>query len=309
MRKALIILVLASFVAVPALAQSPLLWSQECDGEVVVDGEYPPYVVECYASETTPEPTEEPTPTPDIGYPPPAPDRYIDHEDFKDFPVPPVGDKRSGSDLKVYWEHRSVGQMIDWGMNCIAAIGITPTYGETICRPFYDQGYVGLWTGDGFAAGDWLGKLNEWEQDVNARIEDHDVFMMKYCYLNGLTSAPDFSRVAETYLRLSRAHPDKTFVLWTMPLTNAYYAPIEAYNAAARGWDLPANVWLFDLADIESHRPDGSACTLNGHEVVCQEYLPTTALTGHITKSAGLRIAQYIWVMLHRMNIAGIPRG
>lgn len=323
----IVLCVLLFSLAGTALAQSSLLWSMECDGQIEVSdiGEYPypSYLVNCYgepptptlAPTLTPTPTPTLTPTPVIGYPPSAPDHLIDAEDIADFPVPLDGLRR-GADVRMFFDHKSVGQMINWGMGCLATApgyNITATTGEVVCRQYLNQGYSNHWTGVGFSASDWKGKLVEFEADVNAGLDQYDAFGFKYCYLNGINSNPsywaDFDQVRDMYLRLAEAHLEKQFVLWTMPLYSSYYPGIETYNAAVRQWwaagNIPTNIWLFDLASIESTRPDGSACSVGGHEVLCSNYLPASGVGGHPTKVGGERIARYIWVMLSRMNIAG----
>lgn len=83
-----------------------------------------------------------------------------------------------------------------------------------------------------------------------------------------------FGNVA-TIEALERAHPDKTFVWWSMALPRKSSAEMRSFNQQIRAYAVAHKKVLMDLADIESHRFDGSACTDNegkGIEAICAEY-------------------------------------
>lgn len=63
---------------------------------------------------------------------------------------------------------------------------------------------------------------------------------------------------------LQSAYPDLVLVYCTIPLTNSTDSDTAArntFNNALRTYCSTNNFWLFDIAGIESHKPDGTAYT------------------------------------------------
>ena len=60
---------------------------------------------------------------------------------------------------------------------------------------------------------------------------------------------------------------------------------------------------LFDLADIESHAPNGSPCFDNagqGIEAICADYT-NEVNAGHLNAVGRLRLVKTFWVLMARM--------
>jgi hypothetical protein len=107
-----------------------------------------------------------------------------------------------------------------------------------------------------------------------------DVAVMKFCYLEGLATAiPPATQLATQYVALmaslEQRHSNTIFVYVSMPLLiyreesdprrDAYYLPsivnINRFNDWLRAYCRTNHKLLYDLADMESHDPDGNETT------------------------------------------------
>lgn len=98
-------------------------------------------------------------------------------------------------------------------------------------------------------------------------------------------------------------HPDKIFILWTSSLARVIGNQTSyEFNNQMREYALSNNKILFDVADIESHNPDGVECTYNGYPAICPEYTSERS-GGHLgSMSTGkIRIAKAMWVLMARI--------
>ena len=125
-------------------------------------------------------------------------------------------------------------------------------------------------------------------------------------------------------------HPDKVFIFWTTSLSRSNgNAVATQFNDQMRNYAFSHDKILFDVADILSHHPDGTACYDNrdsiqyckklasgdvsecenhpddGHNypAICQEY--TTEIDGgHLGAVSGgmLRVAKGFWVLMAQIN-------
>jgi hypothetical protein len=120
-------------------------------------------------------------------------------------------------------------------------------------------------------------------------------------------------------------HPDKIFMFWTSSLARSIGTQVSTdFNNQMRQYAIANNKILFDVADIESHRPDGTSCYDNRDGVqycntvtlecenypddgfdfpaICQEYT-TEVDAGHLgsISEGGLRIARAFWVLMARV--------
>jgi hypothetical protein len=156
--------------------------------------------------------------------------------------------------------------------------------------------------------------------------EQVDVAMMKLCYID-VTARADVDALFETYRTtlsaLERDYPEVTFVHVTVPLTtersglsklragltgNDRYGPDEnaareRLNALIR--DAYAEQHLFDLAAVESTRPDGSrvAGRHDGSDYFAL-YGGYASDLGHLN-AAGAEVAAAAWLTA----VAGTARG
>jgi len=88
-----------------------------------------------------------------------------------------------------------------------------------------------------------------------------DVAIMKFCWIDPSADLSDYEAMMTS---LQSAYPDLVLVYCTIPLTNSADSDTAArntFNNALRSYCSTNNLWLFDIADIESHKPDGTAYT------------------------------------------------
>ena len=84
---------------------------------------------------------------------------------------------------------------------------------------------------------------------------------MKFCWID---PDADISGYKTMMSSLLTTYPDLVLVYCTMPLTNSTDSDTAArntFNNALRTYCSTNNLWLFDIADIESHQSDGTAYT------------------------------------------------
>ena len=100
-------------------------------------------------------------------------------------------------------------------------------------------------------------------------------------------------------------HPDKIMIYWTTPLARSIGTPDSlSFNQQMREYAITNNIILIDIADIESHAPDGSACfdvDDRGIEGMCDDYT-NESRGGHPNAYGRLRLAKAVWVMMARLS-------
>ena len=82
---------------------------------------------------------------------------------------------------------------------------------------------------------------------------------------------------------------------------------VQVFNQSLRDYAISHGDILFDLADIESHLPDGTPCfgiDANGANVnvqtVCDEYV-NEKVSGHLNPLGANQVAQAVWVMMAQL--------
>lgn len=124
-----------------------------------------------------------------------------------------------------------------------------------------------------------------------------DAAMDKLCYID---PSADVSVYLASMTALEADFPGTRFVYVTMPLqsssgANASNMLAFAYNEAVRAHCAGPDRLLYDLADIESHDPDGNAITFTvGEQVYQRLYSGYTSDGGHLN-SVGARRAALGW--------------
>jgi lysophospholipase L1-like esterase len=89
-----------------------------------------------------------------------------------------------------------------------------------------------------------------------------------------------------------------------MTLCRAATFEMKLFNVRQREYALLHNKVLFDLADITSHRPDGTSCFDNrnrGVEAICQDYTNEVD-GGHLNARGMQRVAKAFWVLMARVS-------
>lgn len=274
-------------------------------------------------SSTSPTPTPSPRPTiipnPQLG-------NIIDHNSIQLFEQIPDQYIQRAAAIRSLFRHASVGANIKNGLDCLRGItdprtnrrpdfcdrGLSPQ--EIIYNSKYDNR---LWTFEfhspppGQNPG-WWNKVNYFIQAVDQNAQLYDVMSFKFGYVDAqIGSDIDeayFSRNPrdsypgiEDIEALARRHPDKIIVHWTMGLAVAIGTPDStSFNNQMREYAVQNNIILMDIADILSHRPDGSPCYDNqgrGLPALCQDYTEEVN-GGHLNARGSLRMAKAYWVLM-----------
>ena len=159
---------------------------------------------------------------------------------------------------------------------------------------------VGIWGDFGVGANAYpAGKVDDFVAVMNggagAKV---DIAFMKFCFVDFYDSAPYwttgtvdtlFSKYRSAMAAVRAANPNVTIVHFTVPLVNAAYAATNDRREALS--NLVRNAYagrepVFDLALLESTRPDGTRC-LDGRGIplLCAEY-SLAGDDGHLNSTA-----------------------
>lgn len=281
--------------------------------------------------QSEPTPTVVPTTTPHEGT------LIIDHNSVALFDQIPAQYLRAAEQIRMTYMDRSVGQNIYDGLTCLSA----PNWESSAshCRRDYIDSSLTDWktytVSDShipdailFPGGNNNANINvifgtdTWEADLRAYINlypsyanSNDIVTFQHNYLHvAAGSTIDDYYFDQNYggtnmvdlLALENQYPHKTFIYWTSSLSRIIGTPdAQSFNDQMRNFANQNGKILFDVADIESHTPEGQACrNAQGYEIICRRY--TTELDGgHLgSVSAGkIQIAKAMWVML--AQIAG----
>ncbi|MBN1506625.1 MAG: hypothetical protein JW955_07255 [Sedimentisphaerales bacterium] len=204
----------------------------------------------------------------------------------------------AASSLRVLVRHASVGQGIIWGLDCLA--GAHPTNSACSCFPAgkYDRS---RWVFEA-RMGNWREKIDDLVTQTAARLDDFDVFMMKFCYIDALgDSHPDWEYFRSRMEKLEADYPCKTFVWWTIPLTRDGQAGTDWFNAQIRAHCATQGKILFDIADIECHEADGTKLlNAGGNEIISANYTKEIH-AGHLNPTSRVRVASAFWHLMARI--------
>ncbi|MDZ7578910.1 MAG: hypothetical protein U0904_12155 [Candidatus Nanopelagicales bacterium] len=176
---------------------------------------------------------------------------------------PTKGQLRKARNARVFFGHQSVGWNIIDGMNALYAA-------RGLAAPNQFEGSAGLPAGGVFAHegigsnGDPTSKINDFAGKVRAGAgDDVQVAFMKLCYVDfGTGSHPKsvFKKYRRMIKALSSEYPGVAFLHVTAPLTTndpASNVVRQKYNALIRR-AYAGTGRLFDLAKVESTRPNGT---------------------------------------------------
>jgi hypothetical protein len=244
---------------------------------------------------------------------------------------------RAAEHLRILFMDRSVGSNINDGITCLSYSSWTSS--PSHCRRAYIDNSLTNWktfTGNDSiipegilfpgnnnrsnieytaAGGTWRQDLESFIQNYPRYIQNRDIFTFQHNYLQ-VTSGSDLDNVyfdpnytgTNIYdiLALEQQYPEKTFIYWTTSLARTIGTQdAQDFNDQMRVFASTNHKILFDVAAIESHRPDGTLCTNDQfYEIICKEYT-TEVNGGHLgsVSTGKIRIAKAMWVML--AQIAG----
>ncbi|MBN1422395.1 MAG: hypothetical protein JXP34_26705 [Planctomycetes bacterium] len=220
------------------------------------------------------------------------------------------------SSLRILFRHASVGTTIENGLDCLQGTRDHPAECATYPDYRYDRR---AWDLQARGNSGWYGKVDDFVAETRAQAGDFDVFLFKFCYLDGLDglmepcgSPRDPAKIdrAWEYLRgamemLETEFPGKVLVWCTIPLTQVGQACTEELNGRIRSHCAERGEILFDIADLESHDLDGAHRTnASGWEIavreLCGEQNPD-AQACHPNWTGGIRIAKAFWWMAARI--------
>jgi hypothetical protein len=178
----------------------------------------------------------------------------------------------------IYFGHQSVGSNIMDGVQALinATAGTVPRVQNTSSAAAMQKG-VFAHAGNG-TNGDPIGKTTAFratiQGGVGARV---DIAFVKFCYVDfgGSTDvAAVFADYRSTMAALKSAYPGVRFVHVTVPLetgANAGNVVRERFSELVRG-TFGGSEPVFDLAKVESTRPDGSTESFNGVRALVAAY-------------------------------------
>ncbi|MCC6746652.1 MAG: hypothetical protein IT371_03275 [Deltaproteobacteria bacterium] len=273
----------------------------------------------------------------------------VDHTTVALFDQIPPEYLAAASALRMHFFDRSVGDNISNALNCFPY----PSYeaapsrckrnlaevGETF-RPSlaYDRS---RWAYSFSGGSYWHEKLADFIAVTTAEAASYDVFNLQLSYLE-VSEQDDIASPTTGYFVDQPNRPDvhdlvahearlpgKVFIYSTSSLSRGIGTQVsERFNSDLRAWARANDKILFDIADIESHAPDGRPCYDNRDGVyysngnawenhpddgldlaaICPEYT-SEADGGHLGNQAtgGIRLAKAFWVVM--AQIAGWTPG
>ena len=106
---------------------------------------------------------------------------------------------------------------------------------------------------------------------------------------------------------LRQRHPERTFIWWTLALARMSEPYTMEFNQRMREYAAENNLILIDIADIESHTPDGTPCTGIDREenptdipAICPDYT-NERFAGHLNSLGHSRMAKAVWVLMAQL--------
>ena len=279
---------------------------------------YLPYIVKPRLSTNTPTPTPTFTSTP---LPTETPTGIVgvivDHTSLSSFPSIPATYLQAAAALDTLFMHASVGNNIDYlGLQCLAGLQADPvmpeeclTYAEHPYDPYDNRNWN--WRFWDNPVSDAIAKTDQWVSVVNAEQQNYQVLGMKFCYVDSWNQ--DFTYYRTHMEQLVQAYPQKTFIWATQvlyPKSSMDTDPsilqqaqnIQDFNQQLRAYAQANNIFLYDLADIESHEPNGNYCQSNNVEALCDDYIDGWGGGGgHPDAEASLRLAKGFWYLMARI--------
>lgn len=271
----------------------------------------------------------------------------VDHRSVALFDQIPEQYLTAARNLHMLFMDRSVGGNINEGLDCLHTRRSACTRGlngesynpdaAKYNRENWDFEFWPSGCGNGF----WDGNTQCFLDRANQTYLQYDVLSYQLSYLevaeNSYATTDFFldnPNKTDVYdlLAFEAAHPDKTMIYWTTSLARGVGTQMSTnFNNQMRQFTADRQKILFDVADIESHLPDGSPCYDNrdgvsycapnstncennpddgqSYPALCQAYTRETN-GGHLGNPdlGKIRIAKAYWVLM--AQIAGwVPSG
>lgn len=284
---------------------------------------------------TTPSPalTASTTPTPSltaIANPITATNIVINHDSVLLFDEIPQEYIVAASKLNWLHRHASVGVNIRFGLDCLS--NYFPDRPDPNSRPYACDKNIE----DGEIIYDPVYNSNNWHFEVHAmpnpnpgwnnktnlfinridslntsEIYDYASYNMGYVEDPSInehfftnTSLDDEFPSVKDLEGLESRHLEIAFIWWTIALARQTNTHILDFNQEMREYTSAHQKILMDIADIESHQPDGTPCQgvdSGGNPVdsiaICPEYT-NEEFAGHLNAEGRARMAKAVWVMM-----------
>ncbi len=267
----------------------------------------------------------------------------IDHHSIAAFDSIPEMYKVAAAQMRLLFMDRSVGFNISAYLDCLASPFASAS---AYCKKYehMDSLYAvdpaevhwsGTWDRSHWQYEAWPDGCSEDVQCfidfITPQLDSFEVIGCQFSYLAVLPGAMIANPVsgffgqqgnnnkASTYAAFAAAHAGKKLIWWTTSLARGIGTPeSESFNEQMRAYAAAHDIILFDVADIESHAPDGMPCFDNRDGVpykdennpddgltipaICPQYTTETE-GGHLgaISAGGIRISKAMWVLMARL--------
>lgn len=232
----------------------------------------------------------------------------IDHTDVARFELLSAEAVAAAASLRAMHRASSIGENITRGLDCLWGQFPDRSSRPNFCSAAFDSKYDrSNWFFSLRGNPGWIDKVNDFADQVNTLADDYDVLSFAVDYVDGqdigtypvISDPANFETEYVAKLEaLEAAYPNKTFVWWTMSLAREGFANEQRFNEMLRIYAQAHEKILFDLADIETHSPDGVR-TVNeqGMDVLYAGYTDEER-SGHLNSAGRERLARAYWVLL-----------
>jgi uncharacterized repeat protein (TIGR01451 family) len=217
------------------------------------------------------------------------PARIIDSSDLGLAPTEAMIDQMDQKHIRFH--HRSVGNNTLFGLAQIVINGKQVLVDEEMFP-------------DGAEADQ---KVDVWKNEVIARNtnadpnDNIDVAVFKWCYVDSWNASVDRLKTAIAEINSQTA---VKILVFTMPVTHLPNDDITNINLLVRPLpDQYSNVWVYDIADVESTHADGTVCSQSGARILCPEYTDDGDHPG--TEAGYTRVGKGFFVALYEITRDG----
>jgi len=263
-----------------------------------------------------------------------------DHTVISQFPALTQAQIITATTYPTLFMHQSTGNNVDYfGLRCLAGISWDTNYGlAPECINYKNTRDSGGWFWFDKSNLSWdiwpqpmsdgRAKTDQFVSIVHQRQASYSVLGMKHCYVDAWNQ--DFNYYRSQMEQLQSDYPTKTFIWTTQVITADISAncingtwynscdSIQSFNNQLRSYAATYDIYLYDMADIES---DGGRCFQNGkwgndgtgtnvqYEVMCPEYYdgPGGGGGGHPDTEGGLVLAKGFWWLMANIDANSGP--
>ncbi len=244
-----------------------------------------------------------------------------DHTVIDRFASIPANVLTAAAAIKTLFMHQSTGNNIrSLGFECLAGVNGDPGFYPPECTIYAENPPYSPYDNRNWDWPEWstpmadaIAKTDQWVSVVNAQQSNYQVLGMKFCYVDGWNQ--DFAYYRDHMLELESNYPNKIFiwstsVLWNSPggacQDNGFNScrNIAEFNQQVRDYAIANHKPLYDLADIESHDPNGNLCLTSGYEGLCDAYSDGLGGGGggHPDVEGSIRLAKGFWWLMARIS-------